>query len=47
MFACTGGSCSGPANVVEVPYMEGFICKPDVRTLSAMGRARENENFCC
>ena len=32
---------SGLANVAEVPYMEGFICKPDVRTLSAMKSMRK------
>ena len=32
---------NGPVNVAEVPYMEGFICKPDVRTLSAMKSTRK------
>ena len=36
--------CSGLANVAEVPYMEGFICKPDVRTLGAMKSTRKR-NF--
>ena len=32
---------NGPANVAEVPYMEGFSCKPDVRTLIAMKSTRK------
>ena len=37
---------SGPANVAELPYMEGYTCKLDVRTLGA-NKGHAKIKICC